>query len=235
MNQATMLSHRNAASGSRAEEASAVIALVLAIATVLVLALLHVLSPEFAPSWRVISEYALGRYGWVLSLMFICWGVSSWALVISLRIYIQTSGGKAGLYFLAAAGLGEIMASVFDVQHMVGHGIAGLLGVVGFPVAALLLSMSLRRNPIWKGATPLLWIANVSWIAVVLLIATLAIMTVQLSHAYGGHLPQHAPKELPPGVLALDGYADRLIVLVNCAWVIVAGYKAYYGRNPSEQ
>src|ERR1039457_5429987 len=41
--------------------------------TILLLAALHVLSPEFSPSWRVISEYALGRYGWVLSLMFLSW------------------------------------------------------------------------------------------------------------------------------------------------------------------
>jgi len=32
---------------------------------------LHVLSPEFSPSRRVISEYALGHYPWVLSLMFL--------------------------------------------------------------------------------------------------------------------------------------------------------------------
>jgi hypothetical protein len=41
-------------------------------ATLILLAALHVLSPEFSPSWRVISEYALGHYAWVLSLMFLC-------------------------------------------------------------------------------------------------------------------------------------------------------------------
>ena len=38
------------------------------------------------------------------------------------------------------------MASVFDVTHETVHGIAGLLGVAGLPVAALLLSVSLGRN-----------------------------------------------------------------------------------------
>jgi len=51
-------------------------------------------------------------------------------------------------------------------------------------------------------------------------------MITQLAHATGGHLPQHAPKTLPPGVLALDGWADRLIVVSNCAWVLLAAMHA---------
>ena len=45
-------------------------------------------------------------------------------------------------------------------------------------------------------------------------------------------VPQQAPKELPLGVLALDGWADRLIVLSNCAWVLfVAFQKIAQGRK----
>jgi hypothetical protein len=124
------------------------------------------------------------------------------------------------------------MASVFDITHETGHGIAGLLGVVGFPAAALLLSVSLGRNALWRGATRgLIWIANLSWISVVLLVATLAIMTMQMMRITGGHLPQHAPESLPAGVLALDGWADRLIVVSNCAWVLLAGYEAIAVRR----
>ena len=34
-----------------------------AAAVILILASLHVLSPEFDPRWRVVSEYANGNYG----------------------------------------------------------------------------------------------------------------------------------------------------------------------------
>jgi hypothetical protein len=136
------------------------------------------------------------------------------------------------LWFLIIAGAGEAMASVFDITHPIGHGIAGLLGVIGFPIAALLLSVALGRNQAWRTARrPLLWIANLSWISIVLLAATLTIMTMQMARSNGGHLPQHAPKSLPPGVLALDGWADRLIVLSNCAWVLVAAYYATHVRR----
>lgn len=207
---------------SKAAASAAWTALVTAIATVLLLASLHVLNPEFAPSWRMVSEYAFGHYAWVLSLMFLSWGISSWALVVALWSQVPTRGGKFGLWILSVAGLGEAMASVFDIRHEAGHGIAGLLGVIGFPIAAVLLSISLGRSDTWRGIRrALLWLANLNWISVALLVLTLAIMTMQVARAYGGHLPQHAPKALPPGVLALDGWADRLIILSNCAWEIV--------------
>src|SRR5437016_1773358 len=68
--------------------------------------------------------------------------------------------------------------------------------------------------------------ANLSWISVVLLVATLVLMTMQLAKASGGHLPEHAPKSLPPGVLGLDGWANRLIVASYCLWVFVVAWQA---------
>jgi hypothetical protein len=175
----------------------------------------------------MVSEYAFGHYGWVLSLMFLSWGISSWALAVAIWSQVSTKAGKVGLWFLIIAGIGEAMASVFDATHETGHGIAGLLGVVGFPIAALLLSVSLGRTEAWQGAKKtLLWIANLSWISVVLLAGTLALMTMQVAKANGGQLPKHAPKSLPPGVFALDGWANRLIVLSNCLWVLVAAWQA---------
>src|SRR6266852_5889192 len=75
-------------------------------AALLLLALLHVLSPEFGPSWRMVSEYALGHYGWVLSLMFLAWAVGSWALAGAIWSQVTTRAGKIGLWLLLVAGLG---------------------------------------------------------------------------------------------------------------------------------
>jgi hypothetical protein len=101
----------------------------------------------------------------------------------------QDKAGKLGLWFLIVAGLGEAMASIFDVTHDTGHGIAGLLGVGGFPVAALLLSVGLGHAEAWHGIKKtLLWIANLSWRSVVLLAATLGLMTIEVIEASGGHL-----------------------------------------------
>lgn len=209
------------------EVAGALLAIAAAAAALLLLASLHMLSPEFDPAFRMVSEYALGHYGWVLSLMFLAWGISSWALAVALWSQVKTRAGKVGLWFLVIAGLGEAMASIFDITHDTGHSIAGMLGMGGFPIAALLLSVSLGRTQAWRGARSLLlWIANLNWISVVLLVATLVLMTVQFAQANGGQLPQHAPTSLPAGVLGLDGWADRLFVLSNCLWVFVAAWQA---------
>ena len=72
----------------------------------LLLAALHVLSPEFDPSFRVVSEYANGRYGWVLSLMFVAWALSSWALAIAIWSELERVGGSNGVGVFAPPGKG---------------------------------------------------------------------------------------------------------------------------------
>src|SRR5512134_468294 len=98
-----------------------------AVTTLVLLAALHVLSPEFDPSWRMVSEYALGDYGWVLSLMFLTWATSCAMLFFAVRSQIRTMGGKIGLAFLLAAAVGQSMAAFFDVRHNL-HGLSAFIG-----------------------------------------------------------------------------------------------------------
>ena len=220
---------------SEVRKSAAWLAIFLTGAAISLLAALHVLSPEFSPSWRVISEYAFGHYGWVLSLMFLSMGSSSWALAAAIWPEIRTMGGQVGTWLLLIAGLGGVLASYFDITHMIGHTIAGLLGVIGFPIAAMLLSVALGHNKDWRAARPrLLLVANLSWISVVLLVATLLIMTTQMTRLNSGHLPQHAPIVLPPNVIALDGWADRLIVLTNSAWILLTAWQAIRVRRDGD-
>jgi hypothetical protein len=171
----------------------------------------------------MISEYALGRYPWLLSLMFLSWGLSTWALAASIRPLLGGRAGKAGLVFLVLAGLGEVMAAVFDINSDLGHGIAGFLGVVGLPIAAVLVTRALTRDGSWASARrPLMGLAILTWLAVASLVATLILMIIQVVQAYGGQLPSTAPANLPPGVFRLVGWADRFIVVANCLWVLAA-------------
>jgi hypothetical protein len=195
-----------------------------AVLTLLLLVSLHALSPEFSPAWRMVSEYAYSRYGWILSAMFLVWGISAWALAWALRSQVRTLWGKVGWWLLLVGGLGEAMASVYDINHSTDHSLAGLLGLGGFAVGSVLLSVSLGRLEGWRDVKrPLLWLANLNWVSIVLLGLTLVLMTMQVLHALGS-LPTSAPAHLPPGVIGLDGWADRLIVVSNCLWVTVAAW-----------
>jgi hypothetical protein len=205
---------------------AAQLAIAAAAAALVLLASLHLLSPEFNPSWRMVSEYANGHYGWVLSLMFAAWGVSTFALAVALWSEARTRPVKIGLVVLTLAGIGEAMAAPFDLNHQTLHDLAGALGIVGLPIAAMLLSVPLSRTAAWAPARrTLLWTANLTWLSVVLLAATFVLLVVTFSQVPGG-LPTHPPRVLPPGVIGLVGWANRLLVVLYCVWVITVARQA---------
>lgn len=188
------------------------VAIATAVATPVLLACLRVLSPEFDPSYRLMSEYALGRYGWFLALTFLCWGVSSWALVLAIRSQVRTHAARVGLACLVVAGCGEALAAIFDIRNDIGHNLAGTLGLIGLPVAAVLISRSL-------GQLSLKVLAHLTWISLVLWLASFVLLIVTMLHV-NGSLPAQAPPSLPHGVIGVVGWTNRLLVVVYCAWTV---------------
>jgi len=174
----------------------------------------------------------------VLALMFAAWGVSSWALAVALWAEARTRPLKIGLVFLTLAGVGEALAAVFDINHDTLHTLAGALGMLGLPIAALLISVNLGRTGPWSVARrTLLWTANLTWVSVALLAATFVLLIATFSRVAGG-LPAHAPKALPSGVIGLVGWADRLLVVVYGVWVIAVAWQAIKLRgteNPARR
>jgi len=156
----------------------------------------------------MVSEYALGDYGWVLSLMFLTWALSCVMLFFAIKKHIHTIGGKIGLGFLLVSAVGTGMAAFFDISHSL-HGLAFMIGIPSLPIAAILISVSLVRNQGWDSSRrSLLWLANLPWMSVGLMVAT---MVIGLSQSGG---------EFSPGVLI--GWPNRLVVLAYCGWLMAA-------------
>lgn len=207
------------------------VAIAAALATPVLLASLRVLSPEFDPSYRLMSEYALGSYGWVLSLTFLAWGVSSCALALAVRSQVRTRGGRIGVAFLVVAGLGQALAALFDIRHDVMHNLAGTMGILGLPVAAVLVSVSLGRSPSWSPVhRRLLVLAHLTWISVIVWVASFVLLVATFIHT-SGSLPGQAPPALPHGVIGVVGWANRLLVVVYCVWVAGVGMHAIRLRH----
>lgn len=178
------------------------------VATIVLLAALHFLSPEFDPSWRMVSEYALGDYGWVLSLMFLAWALSCITLFSTLRPQIQTVDGKIGLASLLISAAGMSMAAFFDINHRL-HGLATLIGNPPFLIAAVLISLNLVRNPVWAAKRQsLLWMAILPWLSVALVVIVMFVGLSQSGNEFG------------PGVPI--GWPNRIAVLTYCGWLITA-------------
>ncbi len=184
------------------------------------LTILHVLSPEFQPSWRMVSEYANGRHGWLLSMMFAGWGLGSLALAAALGPSQSSPLGRVGVAFLVLAGIGEMMAAVFDINHRL-HGLAAMIGIPSLPVAAVLITMALRRAD--GLAAPPAWAAHFTWISFVLMGAAMVAFMRSLSQAGVDVSAQAGPlATLPAGVTPFVGWANRLLVLAYMTWVVLA-------------
>ena len=183
-----------------------------AVLSLLALAALHVLSREFDPSWRMVSEYALGRYAWLLALMFLTQAVSSIVLFFAIKSQVRTFGGRIGLFLLLAAGLGLTMAAVFDWTSPL-HGLAAMIGIPSQAIASLVLSVSLsRRQPQTFSRTPLLITAGLLWTS---LIAMQVLLFTGLAKTGG---------EFGPEVLV--GWPNRILIVAYCAWLLTAASQA---------
>lgn len=206
---------------------SSLLAIGASVAVLVLLAGLHYLSPEFNPAWRMVSEYANGKYAWVLSLMFFLWGAGSWALAYVLFPHLQTTMGKIGLIFLVLAGIGEAMAALFNINHKL-HSLAAIIGIPSLAIAAMLISLTLVRTESWSMArTSLLWTANLTWVSILLMGIAFAVMMATYAQA-GGDVSANAEvvTTLPKGVIALVGWANRFLIFVYCSWVITVAWLA---------
>lgn len=201
---------------SKTSDFSATLSIGTSFGVILLLIALHFLSPEFDPSWRMVSEYANGEYRWVLSLLFILWAISSWALAFHLSSQLKTRLGKIGLFLLCLSGVGELMAAFFDINHSL-HGVAAFIGIGSFPFAAFFISKELRKIPtLTKEKRNLLLVAHLPWISGVLMVGSFALLIFTFMQS-GADLSGGPVSEIPAGVIAVVGWANRFLIIVYAA------------------
>jgi uncharacterized protein DUF998 len=129
----------------------------------------------------MISRYALGPYGWVMTLCFAAWTAASALLLVVLAQGPSSSLDRIGQAFLLAASIGLALAARFPMDP-VGtprremsfsgrmHGIAFLIGVPMLVLAATILSVSLTRDG--SDATMALLLFTVTiWLSLIAMIA----------------------------------------------------------------
>src|SRR5262249_60306193 len=97
-----------------------------------ILSVLHVLEPEFNPP-HLISEYQLGRFGWLMSLAFFCLGAASLVLFAVARQDVRTRPGLFGTWGLLIIGAAYFCGGIFppDPKRLVRGLLRGLGGMIG--------------------------------------------------------------------------------------------------------
>ena len=181
------------------------------------LLVLHLASPQFAPSWRMVSEYANGQHPWLLTVVFIAWALGSFALIAALWPLRATTLGMIGLVFLFLGGIGQTMGALFDINHKL-HGPAAMIGIPSLCIAAVLITLALARRP--DIAAPPLWAAHLPWLTFALMLGTFALFFSALKAAGVDMSGQSGPlKELPAGVSGYVGWANRALFAASYLWV----------------
>jgi hypothetical protein len=184
------------------------------------LAALHILKPELAPSWRFISEYAIGDYGWIMALAFLSLALSCVALFMAIRSQMRSIVGRIGLALLLLSAAGMIIAAIFTTDPIASEGartthgklheLGAMLDVI--PFAALIINLSLARNPAWSSARrSLLWTAALPLIGNVVFIVFLTVML---------------PSDGKFGPDVLIGWPNRLMILAHCGWLMIVAWRA---------
>lgn len=157
----------------------------------------------------------------VIDFVLFALGVSSVCLAILLWRFVSTKAGKAGVILVFISGIGEILASLFDVNHSL-HGLAALLGVPTLPIGALLVSYHLKSRELWRQhKKSLLLSAHFTWISQVLMIIAMVVMMTGFQQA-GIEFKEGSepPKSVPENVIALAGYTNRILIVAYIAWLI---------------
>ncbi|MBK7882125.1 MAG: DUF998 domain-containing protein [Saprospiraceae bacterium] len=186
------------------------------------LAILHIVSAEFKPSWRMVSEYALGKHKWLLTSFFILWSIGSILTSIHLWNFVTSKLAYTGLILIFISGIGAFMGGLFDVKHKL-HGFSFLMGVPTLPVGAILVSYNLLNLGYGTSSQSfILWSAHATWMSLVLMAISMIVMMTGFKKSGIPMGPNiEPPKVVPEGVIALAGYANRILVICYIGWLIV--------------
>jgi hypothetical protein len=195
--------------------------------SVALLALLHLLNPELDPSLHMVSEYALGSFGFVMGACFLSLAIACAGLGIALLSYSSAVGTRLGAVLLLAAAIGLSMAAFFPMDPLGVrpedasfsgrmHGVSAMIGGPSLGIAIALLTIVLYNRPPWsRRPAPLILFAVLNWAALLAMMGMIAILIQQGPASIGGYV----------------GWANRLLMVSYAAWIIACSWPLARARR----
>lgn len=193
---------------------------------VVLLVALHIIRSDVDPSWHFISEYAIGRNGWIMQLAFLCLAVSNLTTWMSIRMALQTRWGSVGSFLFLTGTFGLVLAAIFiadpvntsaELQTTSGqiHNLGGVLGLLGF-IGTLIMSARLIRTANVASTRTAVWVAT-AVLVIGFLVSFIGIASLAAQHN-GVFSPETAV-----------GWPNRIGILSACIWLaIVTRYSAHF-------
>jgi hypothetical protein len=195
-----------------------------------ILVLLHFLKRELDPSWRMISEYEIGRFGWMMRLAFFSWGASVLALLITIWPSLQPISGTISRWWFVLIVVALFGAGIFKTNPITGntpnrvntiHTICGAIVILTFPIAATLAVSSLLQNPLWSTSQgELIFGTILAWIGMVAYFASIIISGIINPSAVKN------PSAAKDGPHVYQGWPNRFMVVTYIIWLIIVAEAA---------
>ncbi len=195
------------------------------------LAILHVIRSDVDPSWHFISEYGIGRYGWVMQVAFVSLAAANLGTLVSIRSGLRTALGATGALLFVSGTAGLLMAAMFvcdpvntpvESQTTSGklHNIGGGLGLLGF-VGTVIISVRLLRAPEWQSARRFVLIATAAIILGFLIsFITIGAMAARHNGVFGPDTPV--------------GWPNRIGILSGCVWLAIISMQSIRLADPTQ-
>lgn len=154
-----VVSPAHAAQRPRRATGTSLAAILLSLGCFAAVMALHVLRGDMDPMKRVMSEYANGSYGVVMTVAFYAFGLSALALGFRLRTALTRRGaGKIVPGLLAVTGIALLLSGAFEVGRPLVpdtieetvHSLASVTAFVLLITAMLIFSFVAGRDPQWR-------------------------------------------------------------------------------------
>ena len=164
----------------------------------------------------MISEYEIGRYGWLMRLAFTSLGIS----LLSLLVVLWQQTTLIAEMILTIDAISLIGAAVFISDPITTprksitstgklHTLFGVLFIFGFPVTTTILGLSLGNSILLQFKTLLVLMSVFVWVGFIVFMSASAI--------FGG-------KEAKRGPTVKIGWPNRFMMLTYVMWIIVVSY-----------
>lgn len=179
---------------------------------------LHILEPQFDPATRLISEYELGRYGWMMSMAFMSLGIAVGGL-LSTWSSPRSRAGSVGRWLFRGIGVAFIGAALFYPSTNPGispliHGICGIVVIVTFPIAASLYTSGAARGRPLQKSRRLLMATLLVWVGFISFAGSIAVL---------GASSRTAARS---SATLRIGWQNRFMIVTYAAWIIAAATEA---------
>jgi hypothetical protein len=186
---------------------------------IVLLTSLHFIEPEFDPSWNFISEYEIGKFGWVMQLAFLSLGLSCIFFVIGTWNYLNIIG-KIGLVIMIITSFGMLLGGIFktdplntipELQTQAGkiHQYGAMLDQFPFAIIFITISLFIKRE--LKINKWFLIIAFIMvWIGFILFV---------------GSVKSQFPNDGKFGPEVLVGWQNRLMIITQAFWLLLISWQ----------